>query len=126
MPTIKQVVEGYVRLRDHKKELQAQHKEQLAPINEKMEQMEGWLMRELNRENAESVRTEAGTVFKHTRTSSSVSDWDATLAYIIEHNAWHVLERRVSKTAIEEMAENGEEVPGVKLVRDITVQIRRK
>ena len=39
MPTIKQVVEGYVRLRDHKKELQKQHKEQLAPINEKMEQM---------------------------------------------------------------------------------------
>lgn len=126
MPTLDDVVAGYVRLRDQKKELQSRHKEELAPLNAKMETMEGWLRRELDKQHAESIRTDKGTVFKHVRTSATVRDWESTLNFIRSTQSWDLLERRISKLAVEERAEEGIEVPGVAITRDITVQIRRK
>jgi len=126
MPTIDEAVASYVRLRDKKKALQDEHKEQLKPYNTAMEKLENWMLAKLNQDNAQSVRTDSGTVFKSMRTSASVQDWEATLGFIRENELYHLLERRVSKTAVEEMAEQGQDVPGVQITREITVNIRRK
>lgn len=126
MPTVDEVVEGYIRLRDRRDEIKKRQAEELEPIKASMDKMENWLMAQLNAQHAESIRCKAGTAFKETRTSAKVEDWDATLPYILENELYHLLERRVSKTAVEEMAENGQEVPGVSLNRETVVRIRRK
>ena len=125
MPTVDAAVGAYVKLRDHKKKIQDRHKEELAPINGKMEALENWLLKQLNDQQAQSIKTGSGTVFKHTRTAAKVEDWDATLDFIITNQLWHILERRVSKTAVEELAEENQVVPGVAITRDTVAQIRR-
>lgn len=125
MPTVEQAIGAYVKLRDHKKKVQDRHKDELSPINRKMETLEGWLLKQLNDQHAQSIKTEMGTVFKHTRTAAKVEDWDATLEFVITNQLWHVLERRVSKTAVEELAEQDQVVPGVAITRDTVAQIRR-
>jgi hypothetical protein len=125
MRPLDDIVAAYIKLRDKKHAIQKQHKEELRPINDKLEFLENYFLGQLNAQNAESIKTAEGTVYKHIRTSASVQDWDATLEYISATGAWDLLEKRISKIAVEERAEEGVAVPGVKLTREITTQVRR-
>jgi chromosome segregation ATPase len=127
MATVDDMVNAYVVLRDKKKQMQDKHKEELAPINKKLDTLEMGMLAHLNHEHAESVRTCHGTVYRIKRTSTKVDDWDAALEYILTNHLEHMLERRVSKSAIEEFLEaNGELPPGISLSADLTVGVRRK
>ena len=126
MATIEQAVAAYIRLRNEKGAIEKRHKEELAPLREKLERLEAWLLSMLNRQGVESTRTDAGTAYKSVRTSAKVVDWEATLAFIQENELWHMLEHRVSKTAIEEYAEQtGAVPPGIDVVQELRVNVRR-
>ena len=126
MPNVEAAVAGYIKLRDEKKSLAKKQKEEMAPINEKMEKLEGWLHRELNRLHASNIRTEQGTVFKATRSSVKAEDWEAFLEFVQENSLWHMLDRRANKTAVQEFMEANEELPpGLSITLDETVNIRR-
>lgn len=127
MATIEGVIDGYIKLRDQRDELKRKHKEELKPFAEKMHLMENYLLGELTKSGTDSMAKKGvGTVFKSTRTSAKVQNWDETLPFILENNLMHMLERRVSKAALEEYIEaNGESLPGVDISREIIVNIRR-
>lgn len=126
MATIQEVVSAYIKLRDQKTAVKTRHSEELAPINSKMYRLESWLLNQLNSSGSESVRTDAGTVYKSVRTSAKVEDWDVVLDYILANNLTHMLEKRVSKAAVEEFVEaQGEAPPGVSINREVCVNIRR-
>lgn len=48
-----------------------------------------------------------------TSTVGNVADWDQVYAYIHEHEAFHLLQRRLANAAYAEMLEQGEVLPGV-------------
>lgn len=126
MPTIEEAVAAYIKLRDTKKEIVAKQKDELVPINKKMNRVEGWLHRELNRMHADHIGTEQGTVYKTTRTSVKVQEWDQFLPFVLENGLTHMLERRASKEAVSEYLEaNGELPPGLSITHDEAVNIRR-
>lgn len=127
MPSEKDVIGSYIKLRDRRDDIKKRHREELAPIAEVMTTMENWLLGRLTNAGSDSITAKGtGTAFKTTRTSAKVNDWDTTLASIQENDLWHMLERRVSKAAVEEYIEaNGEPPPGVEITREIVVQIRR-
>lgn len=125
--SVKDVIAGYIKLRDKRDEIKRKHKEELVPYAEKMQVMENYLLGELTKADSDSIAAKGvGTVFKSIRTSSKVQDWDEALPFILEHDLKHMLERRVSKAALEEYIEaNGESIPGVSISREIIVNIRR-
>lgn len=127
MPSVKKVIEGYIQLRDNKDAIKKRHKDELAPVNEKMMMIENWLLGELTTAESDSITAKGvGTAFKSTRTSAKIDDWETVLKHIKEEELWHMLERRISKTAVEEYIEaNGEPPEGVHITREITVQVRR-
>lgn len=126
MASIDEVVAAYRKLREQKEAITKKRNEETAVIREKMFRLENWLIAQLNTTGAESVRTEHGTVFKATRVSSKVTDWGEALAYIIENDLWHLLERRVAKQGIQEFEEaQGEPFPGVVLNKEITINVRK-
>jgi hypothetical protein len=56
-----------------------------------------------------------------------VADWDQTLNWIKTEGAWHMLDRRVNKTAVEAYREaNNDLPPGVNWRDEIVVNVRRK
>jgi len=123
---IDDAIDMFVRIRDKKKELQDDHKEQLKPFNEGLKKLEAILIDHLNNSGAESIRGTHGTVYSITRTSAKVDNWDDVLQYILDNELYHMLEKRVSKGAVEEYVEaNGEPPPGVAITSDATVGVRR-
>jgi hypothetical protein len=120
------LVDGFIKLRNKKRQIEERHKAELKPIREMQERLEIAMLMLLNGDGAESIRTQHGTVYKITRTRTKVENWDEILDYIMQNNLEHMLEKRVSKSAIEEFLEaNGSLPPGVSLEKDITVGVRK-
>lgn len=120
------LVDKYVRLRDRHDLLRKQQQAELAKYTEAMGYLENKLLDVLNTTNAESLRTRAGTVYKSLRTSCKVETWQLTLHYILEHQAYELLEHRVNKTAAGEIVKDtGQPIPGVAITQEVTVNVRR-
>jgi hypothetical protein len=123
---IEKLVEGYVRARDKKAELKAEFTKKTASLDEWMARAEGVILKELQAQNLESVRTASGTAYKNVQTSATVADWDSVLGFIKENDAWTMLERKVNKTAVQEFrAMNNDLPPGVNWREEVVVNIRR-
>lgn len=124
--TVDVMIEKYLRLRDKKKSIEDEHKQQLAPYNEAMTVLEGWLLEVMNQAKLKSLPTDQGTAYQSTRTSAKVTDWAAVLTYIRQNEAWDLLEARVSKLAAEAIIEQTQlPIPGVETSSEICVNVRR-
>lgn len=119
---LENVLAHYVKLRDRLAELEAEHKERVAPIKRDMEQIENALQKHMQETGTTSIKTKAGTAYLQEQTKAQVTDWDAALQYIVHNGEFRLLERRIAKTAL---IDTGQEVPGVDLVRTIRTNIRR-
>lgn len=120
------MIKAYVQLRDMKKDLADRHKEEMKPINEKMAILEAGLLRALNQTGSESIKTKYGTTYLIDRKSVKIEDWDTTLDHIMKHGLWHMLERRLAKSAVDEYIEaNDAAPPGVSISTDTTIGVRR-
>lgn len=126
-PSAGDVIAAFLKLRRQKEEIVSRHKDELAPINEKMGKLENYMLDLLNKAGVDSMAFKGvGTMFKKNTQSVTVDDWEATLGWIRAHEAWEFLERRVSKTVVQEYSEaQGEVPPGVKVTNDIVVQVRK-
>ena len=123
---IDDVIRGYVKLRDEKESLEKRHKEELAPIREKMQKIEAWLQDQLQQQGLTNFKGASGTAFLQEATSATVADWEETLNYIRNNDAWELLEHRVSKTVEQDFIEaKGSIPPGVNYKRETVVRIRR-
>lgn len=127
MATPGEVIAGYLKLRAKKDEIKDRHKDELAPINAQIDKLEAWMLNALNSANVDSMAFKGvGTMFKQLNTSVTVEDWDATLAWVRETEAWEVLEKRVSKTVVQDYIEQHEVIPpGVKITQDTEVRVRK-
>jgi hypothetical protein len=120
------MTQRYLALRRRKEELADYHKKQLAPFNQMLATLGNLILAELNAAGVSSMASPEGTVYKSTETSVTVKDWPVTLAYIMAHQAWDLLEARVSKTAVlTTMNEKAEPVPGVAVAQEIVLRVRR-
>lgn len=125
-PLVSDVVRSYVKLRDKKTELKRKHSEELAPLNEKMAKIEGWLQRNLLEQGLQSQKTEEGTAYLSTETRATVKDRDAFFEWVIKNERWDFLENRVSKTVVKDyLEETGELVPGINYEASQVVRVRR-
>jgi len=127
-----QLTGKYIELRDRRSALKKQYDTEDGKLKVMMEAIEKKLQADLDAIGAKQAKTEHGTVFKTYKEYANVADFDAMLQFIIEHEAWDMFERRVSKTAVRERMEPTKDEgyrnpppPGVNFVRVETVQVRR-
>lgn len=125
-PTVSDVIGAYVKLRDEKDRREKQVKEEVQLIKEKMAKLEGWIRQKADADQVTSFKTEYGTAFLTTVDFASVADWDAVLSFIKENEAYDLLERRVSKTAVRGYIEERKSVPnGITYGTKIELNVRR-
>lgn len=120
-------IDGYLKLRRAMEDLKEKQKLETAPLLDKKLKLEGWLMQQLDAAGVDSLSAKGiGTVFKQTTTSITAEEWDATLQWIKDNNAWEMLEHRVSKSAAMDYIETHKEVPpGLKVSTEVEVRIRK-
>jgi hypothetical protein len=119
------MIAKYLQLREKLREVEARHKEELAPYLAMRERLETVMLDYLNKNGLDSSKCEAGTAFKSTVTSVTVRDWTATLTYIKQHEAWDLLEARVAKSAaVDIINESQKPIPGVEISSATVLRVR--
>jgi hypothetical protein len=124
--TVDQVIEAYLKYRNKKEALEAEIKDQVKELKDKMAKLEAWIKTKADAEGVTSFKTAHGTAFVTTNDYANVADWDAVLSFIKENDAYDMLEKRVSKNAVRGYIEQRKEVPsGVNYGTRIDVNVRK-
>lgn len=125
-PGLDALVEKYILLRDKKAELKKAYTEKAARFDNLMTKLEAVMLQMFEAQGIESVKTPSGTAYKTPRTTVGVADWDMVLEFVKEHEYWSMLERRVSKAAVEQwQTEYGDLPPGLNIRQEVVVNVRR-
>jgi predicted secreted Zn-dependent protease len=117
----------YIKIRTAIQEKEEKHKEELGVLQEQLDTVAGELLTICNDENADSIRTPAGTVSRRISTRYWTSDWDSMYQFIKEHDAPFLLEQRIHASNMREFLENNpDSLPvGLQAERKYTVQVRK-
>jgi hypothetical protein len=119
-------VSQYVALRDQIKKLDDEHKEKMKPFKETLEKLNSVLLSHLININGDSVRTDAGTVYRTAKKSASLADPDAFMRFVISEEAWDLLDRKANVTAVADFIEETDTTPpGVNFSSTFVVGVRR-
>jgi len=94
------VVATYMKLRSQKDAIEAEVKDKVAGIKNKMEKLESWIKEQADLQGVTSFKTKHGTAFLTTTDYANVADWDAVLDFIRGNEAYDMLEKRISKVAV--------------------------
>jgi len=120
-----QVVAAYLKLRNQKAAIEAETKDRVKELKAKMEKLEAWIKTQADEQGVKSFKTEYGTAFLTTVDYANVADWDAMLDFIRENEAYDMLEKRVSKTAVRGYMDANKAVPpGVNYGTKLEVNFR--
>ncbi len=124
---ISKVVEIYIQLRDKKAEIKAEYDAKVSGIDATLGKAEAALLKHFQENgDIESIKTPFGTAYKSKRRSITMADWDTYFPWLQANGNWHMLERRAAKKAVEEYLEaEGTMPPGLNLVEEITLNVRR-
>jgi prophage tail gpP-like protein len=120
------VIATYMKLRDQKAAIEGEVKEKVSTIKAKMEKLESWIKEKADAEGVTSFKTKHGTAFLTTTDYANVADWDAVLNFIQENQAFDMLEKRVSKTAVRGYIDQTKAVPpGINYGTKLEVNVRK-
>jgi len=123
----------YIELRERKAKIRKEADEAEAALDVIQDAVGDKIREIMHEQGVTSMKTIHGTAYIAYRESATVADWDVLLGFIKKSEAWDLLERRVSKSAVKDRMEedrNGqyqhEPPPGVNFVRIEGVNVRRK
>lgn len=120
------VVSHYLKLRAKKGAIKAEAEEKTREIDTMLHKLEAWLKIKADEQGVTSFKTAAGTAFLTTVDYASVENWEAFVDFVKTNNAYDMLERRVSKTAVRGYIDANQAVPsGVNYGTRIDVNVRK-
>jgi hypothetical protein len=121
-----ELVQAYIDLRNKKSQLKAQYEAKVAKYERTQDLIEASMLQKFEQMGVDSVKTPMGTAYAQTRASASVGDWDTFIGFVKEHDAYEMIERRVSKAAIEQYkAVHADLPPGVNFSETRVINFRK-
>lgn len=117
----------FVQLRDKIKKLDEEHKAKMAPFREALDTLGGILLDHLKNQNADSVATPSGTVYRTVKNTASIADGEKFWDHVVANEDWDLLDKRANVTAVLDYIEQHQAPPpGVNFTSTMTVGVRRK
>lgn len=122
------LVEAYMNVRNSRDQLKLQYEEQDRVYKNVLTELGAALLNVCNSINADSIKTQHGTVMRQMKERYTCSDWDSFYKFVLDTQAVHLLERRVHqgnmKTYIEENSDDGLP-PGTSVMREYEISVRK-
>lgn len=126
MATIGDLVDKYLQVREKKREMEARHKEELAPLNTALSKLEDAFQKSMDATGLEQLNSGSGTAYKSVQSSVKAADKTAFLEWVQQTGSWHLLDIRPAKTAVQEYTtETGSPPPGVDISHHLKINVRK-
>ena len=117
----------YLKIRDARSELKAKYEEDDKKLEEQMDVIEAKLLEICKATDADSIKTQAGTVMRRVATRYWTNDWDSMYEFVKENDAYGLFEKRISQTNMKQfLEENPDKFPkGMLLDSQYKITVRR-
>jgi hypothetical protein len=121
------LAEVYIKIRDKRAQLKQAFEAKDNELDEQMQVLSNEMLEVCKRLEADSVRTQHGTIIRSVKSRYWTNDWDSMYQVIKEHGAFGLLEKRLHQTNMKEfLAENPSFYPiGLNVENSYTVVVRR-
>lgn len=120
------MVANYLVLRAEKSRIKKEFDALNKRLDDVMEQIEGRLLKTLLDNKVKNMGAETGTFYIEKSVKPSCVDWHAYRQWMIQNDALDGVEKRVTKSFIEQyMKDNEDELPpGIAVLREQVVRVR--
>ena len=117
----------YIKMREKKSEIDHEYNEKLNHLDGQMKAVKAAIIEHIKAIGAESLRTEAGTVYRTVRTMYTTTDWESMHKFILEHNVPELLEKRIQQTNMKAFLEEHPDTlpPGLNANMEYSVTVKR-
>lgn len=122
-PTMDDLARLYIKMRDKVSAIEAEAEAKVKEIKAQQAEVTAAMKDMMLSTGASSVRTGSGTVTLLTKTRYQAQDWDSFYTFIVENNAPHLLEKRISQGAMGSFLEANPDKRPIGLVSDKEYQI---
>ena len=125
-PNIGDVIRTYMKLRDQKTAVEAKVKDEVTTLKNKLDKLEAYLKTQMDAQGLTSFKSDYGTAFLTTTDYANVADWDKLLTFVRENEAYDMLTKSVSKTAVRGYIDETKTIPpGITYGTKLEVNIRK-
>ena len=121
------LAEVYIKIRDARAKLKEEYEEQDAIAKEQQDLIAEQMLAICKEQNADSIKTQAGTIIRKVDTRYWTSDWESMYQFIQENDAYPLLEKRIHQTNMRQFLEENPELLPAGLMTDskYTIVVRR-
>jgi hypothetical protein len=117
----------YIKIRDVVRDKEEKHAEDMQELKEHLDAVSARLLAICNEQNADSIRTSSGTISRRIQSRYWTTDWESMYAFIEEHAAPFLLEKRIHNGNMKEFLEGNPDVLpiGLQAERKFIIQVRK-
>jgi hypothetical protein len=117
----------YLKIRDARSELKSKYEEEDKTLEAQMDVIEAKLLEICKDTEADSIKTQAGTVMRRVATRYWTNDWDSMYNFVKDNDAYGLLERRLHQTNMKQYLEENPDKfpPGMLLDSQYKITVRR-
>ena len=126
-PDLDQLTAIYLKIRDTR----AENKREFENVDKDLEEQQKMLAEQMldscKELGADSIKTQHGTIIRSVKSKYWTGDWDSMYAFIKEHDAFGLLEKRLHQTNMKDfLSENPTVLPlGLNVENSYSVVVRR-
>ena len=124
---INDLVAVYRKLRAAIAEAEEEYETKVKELKDQLEIVSTELLSFCNDQNLDSVKTPAGTVSRRVQTRYWTTDWEKMNEFIVQHEAVHLLEKRIHNANMKQfLEENPDVLPiGLQVDNKYVIQVRK-
>lgn len=117
----------YIKMRDKKAELSHELEKKIGDLEADMSKVKSAIIHQMEDLGVESIRTEAGVVYRTVKTKYSTSDWESMNKFILEHGVPDLLVKSINQSNMKAFLEENPDLlpPGLNANMEYSVTVRR-
>jgi len=121
------LAEIYIKIRDNRAELKEQFENKDSELKAQQDLLSEQMLEVCRKNNADSIKTKAGTIIRKVDTRYWTNDWDSMYQFVKENDAYPLLEKRLHQTNMRQFLEENPNLLPAGLMADskYTVVVRR-
>jgi len=123
-----ELVEAYLQIRTERERLLREYEVADSKLKDDMSKLEAVMLEMCNAVNADSIKTQHGTVMRKLNERYFCQDWDNFYKFVLDNEAVQLLERRIHQSNFKEFLRehvNDGLPPGVNVMREYGVSVRK-
>lgn len=126
--SIDKLTKAYVKIREKRAEISSKFKEEDENLVSQLDKIKKALLDYCKEHGVESVRTNAGLVYKSTRSRYWTSDWESMYKFVLKHEVPEFFDKRLNQTNVKQFLEENPDIlpEGLNVDSEFTISVRRK